>query len=155
MRWSTPPPRTVGGKAQPYPSAPSRSLIDATDAGFLMQFVVAANLAAMKPYRCSPGRRNADATGCPCLPRRRGRCRRAANLPVWHSEKTRRRMRWKTHRNAPLAAKHNHAVRAQSIADRRYGRYVAAAASAAMQPSPCASVADAATATGLRFCFQV
>ena len=30
----------------------------------------------------------------PCLPRRRGRCRRAANLPVWHSEKTRRRMRW-------------------------------------------------------------
>ena len=55
----------------------------------------------------SSGRRNTDATlravlalpaatGCPCLPRRRGRCRRAANLPVWHSEKTRRRMRWKT-----------------------------------------------------------
>ena len=31
-------------------------------AGFWMQFVVAANLAAMELCRCSPGRRIADAT---------------------------------------------------------------------------------------------
>ncbi len=44
------------------PSAPGRSLIDATGDGFWMQFVVADNLAAMELFRCSPGRRNADAT---------------------------------------------------------------------------------------------
>ena len=139
-------------------SAPSRSLIDAT--GALLSFNV-----------CAPGRRNADAT-LPSPP--------AGKVPSRHNftgiaqrknatadevENPTAAHRWRKSTTTPSAPSRLIAdnygrwvlfnVRAQSIADRRYGRYVAAAASAAMQPSPCASVADAATATGLRFCFQV
>ena len=48
----------------------------------VVEFVVAANLAAMQPCRCNPGRRNADATGCPCPPQRWGSCHALTNAVV-------------------------------------------------------------------------
>ena len=74
--------------------APSRTECNATGAMFDVVFVAPIS-DRLRRVR-APGRRNADATGCPCLPRWRGagRHRRPAPFPNAHCVRWGRRLWW-------------------------------------------------------------